>query len=59
MSNYSNKVKWKFIKKNIKSEDFYTHDLHWENVIFWVAPPGHTIAYKNIDNLSKMSLFAM
>ena len=28
------------------------HDLRWESVIE-VAPPGHTIAYKSVDELLK------
>ena len=43
ISNFSSKVKLKLIEKlSISADDFYPPNLRCENVIFQVAPPGHT-----------------
>ena len=45
--------KIKILLRFFKSEDFLLMTYIENTAYFEIAPPGHTIAYKNIDNLLK------
>ena len=49
--------KIKILLRFFKSEDFLLMTYIENTSYFEVAPAGHTIAYKNIDNLLKFDYF--
>ena len=53
ISNYLSEVKQKLIEKLSNSKTLLLMTYVEKTSYFEVAPPGHTIAYKNIDNLLK------
>ena len=57
ISNYSSEVKSKLIKKLYISEDFLLLTYVEKTSYLEVAPPGHTVAYKYVDNLSKIDKY--
>ena len=59
ISNYSNEVKSKLIEKLWASEDFLPLTYVEKTSYFEIAPPGHTITYKNINNLFKNKKFIL
>ena len=51
--NYSSEVKSKLIENYRYQKTFLLLTYVEQTSYFEVAPPGHTIAYKNVDKLSK------
>ena len=51
--NYSSEVKSKLIENYRYQKTFLLLTYVEQTSYFEVAPPDHTIAYKNVDNLSK------